>query len=227
MGNKNIILIIVFSVFACAVHAVMLNTVLNAYAYTSILKFTLFTAFPIIYFVVLKRGKLRELFTIKGQPEKRNLKISFIIGFSVLAFLLIMFVVLYSFLDREMIVGGLEKTGITAENFPFVFVYIIFINAALEEIFFRGFVFLTIYQSGYRKFAYVYSSLLFSVYHVFIMDDWFSPAMFILLLAGLVAAGLIFNELTKRCKSVFGSLIVHVSANLAINLIGVYYFYLH
>ncbi|MCL1789295.1 MAG: CPBP family intramembrane metalloprotease, partial [Oscillospiraceae bacterium] len=68
--------------------------------------------------------------------------------------------------------------------------------------------------------------LLFSVYHVFIIDKLFSLGIFVFLMCGLAAAGLIFNELARRCKSMTGSLIVHISANLAINSIGAYYFYL-
>jgi len=133
--------------------------------------------------------------------------------------------VLRPFLDQAMIVDALAKNGITSTNFPLVFIYVVLINAALEETFFRGFVFMTLYRLNYKRFAHAYSCLLFAFYHVAILNNAVAPGMFILFIIGLAVAGLIFNYLVIKCKNVGGSLVVHISANLAINLI-VYVYYL-
>ena len=52
------------------------------------------------------------------------------------------------------------------------------------------------------------------------MASWFSLALFLLLTAGLVAAGLLFNWLDSRTNSLYPSWFVHICANLAINSIG-------
>jgi len=225
MKNKNAVIITALSFAACALHAVMLNTPFNHYAYTSALKGILFAVIPLAYFAVSKQGGLKDLFSVKG--HKKAIKQALILGGLVFAFALIAFFALRPLLDQVMIIDGLTNFGITGKNYPFVFIYIIFINAALEELFFRGFVFLTLHRMNYRRYAHIYSSVLFAAYHVSVLNNWVSPGVFALCIAGLVVAGLIFNRIAEKCESVIGSLAVHVGANLAINLIGVYYLYYH
>lgn len=222
MKNKNILFVTIFSVAACGLHAMILNTQFNYYVYSSALKVILFTLCPVIYFVVSKEGNFKDMFS-KG--DKKNIRRSFALGFIVLMFILIAFMVLRPFLDQAMIVDAFAKNGITSTNFPLVFIYVVLINATLEEIFFRGFVFMTLYRLNYKRYAHAYSCLLFAFYHVAILNNAVAPGMFILFIIGLAVAGLIFNYLVIKCKNVGGSLVVHISANLAINLI-VYVYYL-
>jgi membrane protease YdiL (CAAX protease family) len=223
MKNKNMWLLTVFSLSACALHTAMLSTQFNQYAYTSVFKVVIFILCPLIYFLASKDGKFTDLFLFKG--DKKNIMLSFVLGFCVFVFMLAAFMILRQFLDRTMIVDTLANTGITGANFLLVFIYIVLINAALEEIFFRGFVFMTLYRMDLKRYAHAYSCLLFAFYHVAIVNNAVTPGAFILCIAGLALAGLIFNKLVIRCKSIIGSLAVHISANLAINLIGVYYLF--
>jgi membrane protease YdiL (CAAX protease family) len=80
---------------------------------------------------------------------------------------------------------------------------------------------------NFKIYAYAFSAVLFALYHVSVIRDGAAPGLFLLGIIGLVAAGLIFNEFARRCNSIVGSLAIHVSANLAINLIGVYYVYFY
>ncbi len=77
---------------------------------------------------------------------------------------------------------------------------------------------------GYEVFAYIYSSILFSLYHTAMIGTWFSPLIFMICMVGLVGAGLIFNEIVKHCDNIYGSYLVHLGANIGINLIGAYLF---
>jgi len=125
-----------------------------------------------------------------------------------------------------MIIDALENNGITRGNFPLVFIYIVLINAALEQIFFRGFIFLTIHRKGFKFYAHIYSALLFALYHVAFLYSAVSLGMLVFLTAGLVVGGLIFNYFALICKSISGSLIIHIGANLSLNLIvAVHYLY--
>jgi len=221
--NKNILILTISSFLVCALHAIMLNTQFSHYACTSALKIILFGLCPVIYFKLLKDKSHKETFSVKG--DKKYIKRSFILGLCVFTVILIIFMILRPFLNRTMIVGALAQNGISRNNFPVVFIYVVLINAAFEEIFFRGFVFMTLYRMDYKRYAYGYSSLLFALYHVFILNNAVSPGIFIFCIAGLAVAGLFFNYLVVKCKSMTGSLIVHISANLALNLIvSVYYF---
>ena len=219
---KNIFLITIFSLLACGLHALILQTQFNLYLYTSAFKIFVFLLFPLLYFLVSKNGKVKDILSLKG--DKKNIKLSFIIGAGVFIFIQLAFLIARQFLDETMITNALEHNGITDSNFPLVFVYIVLINAALEEIFFRGFLFLTIYRMGFKVYAHAYSSLLFAVYHVAILNSAVSLGMLAFLIFGLAVGGLIFNYFTMKCKSISGSLIVHISANLSLNLIITMYY---
>ena len=156
--------------------------------------------------------------------DKRSLKLPLILGATVFAFIVIAFVVLQPLIDPVMVDDALAEVGINSRNAIFVVMYIVLLNAALEQFFFRGFVFMSLYAMNVKGIAHIYSSVLFAVYHVPVLYDALEWGMLALATLGLVVAGLIFNSLTIKCKSITGPLIVHISANLALNLmIGIYF----
>jgi len=225
MKNKNLLLVTIFSLVACVLHAAMLQTQFTNYLYTSAFKVLIFLVCPFIYFKVSKGGTFKDLLTLFSMHgNRKNLKLSLALGVSVFTFIVVMFVILRPFMDTDTIIAALAENSITPRNAIFVFIYIVLINAALEQLFFRGFVFMSLYRMDFKRYAHVYSSVLFSFYHIPILFHAVSPAILILCTVGLIVAGLIFNALTVKCKSITGSLIVHVSANLALNLmIGLYF----
>ncbi|MCL2637386.1 MAG: CPBP family intramembrane metalloprotease [Oscillospiraceae bacterium] len=222
MKNK-VFLLIIFSLLACVLHAIMLYSPFNQYAFTSITKIVLFTSFPFIFTRFCKDLKFKDFFIFKG--DRKNVKISLLLGLGVFAVIWIVFLFIRQFIEREMVIGALANNGITQSNFFLVFIYVVLINASLEELFFRGFIFETLYRRNMKILAHSYSSLLFAVYHVAILREALSLPMMIFCIAGLVAAGLIFNALVVKCKCITGALIVHISANLALNTIILYYLF--
>ena len=95
-------------------------------------------------------------------------------------FIIILFFLLRDYIDLDVIRNNLlAKENITASNFVYVSLYISFVNSFLEELFFRGFMFLSLAKSGSRRFAYSISSLAFSLYHVAIISAWFNIWIFI------------------------------------------------
>ena len=142
------------------------------------------------------------------------------LALGVLVFLLGGYVLLSPWLDLSAIPENLAaKEGITRETFPLAAAYITLCNSLLEEFFFRGFAFLTLYQMGFKKLAYGFSALAFALYHVSIADGWGSPALIVLMVAGLTAAGLLFNWLDRE-GGVLPSWLVHMGANLGTNGVG-------
>jgi len=210
-------------VTACALHAVMLHTQFNSYLVTSALKCFLFLLCPLAYFRISGTGSLGELVT--GKANKQQIKQSAIIALLTIPIILLVFIVLRSLLDPKMIADALSNVGITGINYFFVFVYVVLINAGIEELFFRGFVFLCLYRAGCKKYAYLYSAFLFALYHVSVIRSAVTPGLLLLAVVGLFFGGLVLNLLAKRCDSILGSLVVHICINLAINTIGVYYLY--
>ena len=142
------------------------------------------------------------------------------LALSVLVFLLGGYLLLSPWLDLSAIPASLAaKEGITRETFPLAAAYITFCNSLLEEFFFRGFAFLTLRRAGFKRLAYGFSALAFALYHVSITDGWGSPALIVLMVAGLTAAGLLFNWLDRE-GSVLPSWLVHMGANLGTNGVG-------
>jgi len=89
MKNENIRLITVFSLLACGLHALILHTPFNHYAVTSAFKVFVFLLFPIIYFLISKDGKFKDIVSLKG--DKKNIRISFIISIAVFIFIQVTF----------------------------------------------------------------------------------------------------------------------------------------
>ena len=56
MKNKNILLVTIFSIVACGLHAAILNTQFNYYVYSSSMKVIFFILCPVMYFVISKDG---------------------------------------------------------------------------------------------------------------------------------------------------------------------------
>jgi len=228
MKNKNVHLITIFAFIACALHAAILQTSFNAYLYTSAFKVVIFILCPVAYFKVSKDGNFKDLLSMFSVREGwKHLRIAFVLGFAVFTFIVVTFMILLPYIDSAMVIDTLAANSITSRNAIFVFIYIVVINAALEQFFFRGFVFMSLYRMNLKRYAHIYSSLLFALYHVPILFNAVSVGILILCTAGLVVAGLIFNVLAIKCKSITGSLIVHISANLALNLmIGINFLFI-
>lgn len=143
-----------------------------------------------------------------------------LLALGVLAFLLGGYLLLAPWLDLSAIPENLAaKEGITRETFPLAAAYITLCNSLLEEFFFRCFAFLTLYRAGYTKLAYGFSALAFALYHVSITSNWGSPVLILLMVAGLTAAGLLFDWLDRE-GSLFPSWLVHMGANLGTNAVG-------
>lgn len=142
------------------------------------------------------------------------------LALGVLVFLLGGYALLSTWLDLSAIPENLAaKEGITRETFPLAAAYITLCNSLLEEFFFRGFAFLTLRQAGYGKLAYGFSALAFALYHVSITSSWGAPGLILLMVAGLTAAGLLFDWLDRE-GGVLPSWLVHMGANLGTNGVG-------
>ncbi|WP_074463619.1 CPBP family intramembrane glutamic endopeptidase [Cellulosilyticum sp. I15G10I2] len=195
------------------------------YVVAATVKIVFFSALPIAYCTLVEHVPIEEVLFLKGDIKK--IKTAVMLGIGVVAVILTTYVIMKAYIDLDLIASELMATSsINARTFPFIAVYIIFGNSFLEEYFFRGFIFLSLYNKGYEKFAYIFSALLFSVYHVAIFKTWFSMPIMALILIGLFGGGLIFNYLDTKTNSILNSWTVHIFADIAIILIGIKMFYL-
>ena len=204
----------------CAFVALIDGVIMPGYAVKSAAKLLLFGLVPVLY--AKHTGiPLSGLFRM----EKRALKQTVCLAAGLFALILGGYFLLKDLLDLSAVTTALtENAGVSREIFPIVALYIPLVNAGLEEFFFRGFAFLTLRRFTSARFAWFFSALVFSLYHVSILQGWFSPLLYALAMAGLAAGGLLFNWLDSRSGSLLPSYLVHMAANLAINTIGLILF---
>lgn len=215
--KKNIIVTTII-IFACISMYVIETYIKPEYILKSIYKIILFVALPLIYCAFDKDIKFKEYFIVK---DKRQIPISVALGIGVYLFILAGYYVLKKFIDLDNISLQLESNlNVNKDNFVFVALYISFINSMLEELFFRGFGFLTLNRNSSKMYSYVISALSFSIYHLSILANWFNVIIYVVFIAGLFVTGLFFNWLNEKYDNIYNSWIVHMCANFSINTIG-------
>lgn len=217
MKKRSIILVITVTVICCLAMALVDGVLRPGYAVKSAIKLAMFMLIPLI----ASKIDRDVLYLSLLRPKKKGLLPAIGLGVGIYAVILGGYFLLSPFFDFSQIAGALtENAGVTKNNFIYVSLYISFANSFLEEFFFRGFVFTNLKQHAGRKLAYVFSATAFSLYHVAMMIGWFSPALFLLVMAGLMAGGMIFNYLNEKLDTIYCSWLTHMFANFAINTIG-------
>lgn len=205
-------------IFSCTLMYIIETYIKPAYILKSIYKIFLFAVLPLIYCAFDNDIKFKEYFIIR---DKRQVFISAALGTGVYLFILAGYYVLKGFINLDNIALQLgNNLNVNKENFIFVALYISFVNSMLEELFFRGFGFLTLNKSSSKLYSYGLSALAFSIYHVSILANWFNIIIYVVFIAGLFATGLFFNYLNEKYKNIYNSWIVHICANFSINTIG-------
>ena len=201
----------------CTVMAVVDGVFTADYFVKSVIKLVLFLVLPLVYSAFDREMRIKELF----KPKKNGICVAVILALSVYAVIFGGYMLVRNIFDFSGITNALTSNiGVTGENFIFVSLYISFVNSLLEEVFFRGFAFLTLKRIAGRKFSYIFSALVFAVYHIAMMVGWFGIGLFAIVMAGLFAGGLIFNCLNEKTETIYPSWLVHMFANFAINTIG-------
>lgn len=209
---------ILWVVCFCALAMSFVDGVLNPiYPVKAAIKLVMFLLVPLAGYYRFAPDELRRLF----RPGKRALCQALMLGVGVYVLIVGAYFVLRPFYDFSTITEQLATgEGVHAGNFLYVGTYIAVVNSLLEELFFRGFAFLTLRRYLNSGAACCISALAFALYHVGMTAGWFSPALFVLALAGLFVGGCLFNVLDWRSESIWASWLLHFCANAAINTVG-------
>lgn len=213
--------IIVSSLTACALLYLVEQVLAVDYLIKTLTKVTLFTLIPWAYSRFGRDGSSVQRNSDKTRFDKSSIRSGLLLGTAAALVILLAYSLLQGALDLPAIARELqEKSKITPANFLLVGLYITLGNSFLEESFFRGFIFLSLYQQGSEKLAYIYSSMLFGLYHVAIFQSWFNPWLIGLALIGLVTIGFVFDWLNAKTGNFLNSWLTHALADAAIMLIG-------
>ena len=185
--------------------------------YVGIWPYYVRTAFKVTVFGIVPWLLVRELpkYT-KGPHFKRALQLSVV----VLVGLLGLFLVLRHLGYFTFSASGLEaELKISKQNLILIFPYIVFINGPLEEFYFRFI--LNKYLPFKKQYVRIWSSaLLFSLYHSGMLIHIFEWYLLLLAFVGLVVTGVVFSWLNNKASHLLESTLVHMSANVAINIAG-------
>ena len=159
------------------------------------------------------------------KPDKKGLLLAFVLGVAVYGIIIGTYFALRNVFDFSGLTSSLnETTGVNGSNFLWVAIYISFVNSLLEEFFFRGFAFLTFKKAVARKFAYVFSSAAFALYHIAMMIGWFGIPVILLSLLGLFVGGVLFSAFAEKFDDIYLSWLVRMFANFALDTIGFFLF---
>ena len=217
MKRRSCILVIAVTLLCCLAMALVDGVWRPGYAVKSAIKAALFLLVPLLASLIDRDVQYLQFL----RPKKKGLLPAIALGIGIYGVILGGYFLLSPFFDFSQIAGALTaNAGVTKENFLYVSLYISFANSFLEEFFFRGFVFTNLKRLSGRGLAYLFSAATFSAYHVAMMIGWFSPALFLLVMVGLVAGGMIFNWLNEKLDTIYCSWLTHMFANFAINTIG-------
>lgn len=218
MNKKNIHIVLSLLIFSLAVSFIDAFVKPNYFVKIPI-KILFFLILPMLFFFIYKEDfkQFKKLFALKkGGFVKALLLALGVYGVIVGGYFLTRNIIDYSNVTTSL-TGGM---GITADNFIYVALYISLMNSFLEEFFFRGFGFITLKKFTNRKFAYIFSSVMFAFYHAGMLWGMFGALGLVLIFIGLLAGGCIFSYLNESNDNIYPSWFVHMFANFAINTVG-------
>lgn len=213
-GNGIILLVVI----CCVVMALVETVVEPAYAVKSAIKVVVFFLFPLAF------GKTAGINLRFFAPDRKNILKLLALGLFIYAVIFGGYMLTGSIFDYSTLVASLSADQkVDSRSFIWVAAYISFGNSFLEEFLFRFVAFLKLSQYAGRKTAYLFSSVLFAVYHIAMIGTSFPLPLLFLVLIGLTIGGLIFDYVDEKNNAVYNSWVIHMFADFAIMTI----WYLH
>lgn len=189
---------------------------------------------PILVVMFFEKKKILAAFlhpfsASTQQSRKWAVTVGIIFGILGVIFIWGTYLILRSILDMPEILDSLLRDSkIRREVFPWVALAVVAINPFLEEYFWRGFVYGFFSEKvsalWAKRVIFYFSGIFFAVHHVLIVRDWFNWWQMLLSVSFLIAAGLIFNWMYDKSRSMLASWITHTIADAALVTIGLYIF---
>lgn len=208
--------IILYVILACLIICFLDIFMKPTYMIKSLIKVFLFVIVPFLLVKKRDKGFLKKLI----KPKREGFFKSVFLGICLLALILFLYFLLQDTYDFNKIIPLLAESGINNSNFWIVCFHISLINSLVEEFFFRGYAFLLLKKSVRTLYAYLFSSLMFALYHITIIYKWFNVPIFIFSILGLMLLGFILNYLDEKNGNIYNSWMSHMFVNFGINTIG-------
>lgn len=204
-------------VIACIIMGIVDAIIQPGYVVKSVIKVILFLMIPLLYSFVFKD---KSVFRIM-KSDRKGVFTALALGAAIYIIIMAAYMIFRNVFDFSSLTASLSQTtGVNKNNFLWVALYISFVNSLLEEFFFRGFAYLALKQNTSTKFACIFSSLTFALYHIAMMIGWFGLPVILISLAGLFVGGVIFDVFDDKKGNIYLSWLIHMFANFSINTIG-------
>lgn len=213
--------IILYVLFACVCMTLLDFFIKPVYHIKCLVKIILFFVIP---FLILRKRDRRQLIKMI-KPKKKGIIKSISFGFIFYLIILFIYFLLSSKYDFTKITSIVNvNSGVSRDNIINVLIYISFFNSLLEEFFFRGLSFLLLKRHVRKSICYLFSSLIFALYHISIIIGWFDLPILICAIGGLMFFGIVFNYLDDKNGNIFNSWMCHLFIDLSISTIGLIIF---
>ncbi|MCH8825109.1 MAG: CPBP family intramembrane metalloprotease [Planctomycetes bacterium] len=172
---------------------------------------------PVIWFLYLERGKLSL-----SLPKKGGLLLGLISGLVIAAAILGFYALVgRNLIDAQVFRDSLYKVGFDSKAlFIGTAIYVIVLNAALEEYVWRWFVFRQCEKLMPGLLAIFVSALLFTIHHIVALRAYVGWDITLISCAGLLIGATAWSALYWRYRSVWPGYISHVFADIAVYIIG-------
>ena len=215
-NDKNKLFIMLYVVLSCIFMAFIELIIEPNYLIKSIIKIIMFFGIPFIITRLLKINILNN-FKINKKEIIKLFKMGiviYLVGF-------ILYLILKNVFDFSEIVHSLMvDQQVTKKQLIFVAIYLSFGNSLLEEFMFRLIGFIKLKEYCSRNFAYIFSSIMFSLYHIAMISIGFPLPLTFLSLIGLFILGILFNWLDEKDNNIYNSWFVHMFCDFLIMTIG-------
>lgn len=213
MNNKKKSGIIILIILSCIIMAVIEALIEPIYAVKSASKAVIFLVMPLIIMKLLNIKIFGSAFVLDRKSVLKLLAL----GLSI--YLLIMggYALTKNLFDYSSLVESLSKDQkVDGGSFIWVAMYISFFNSFLEEFLFRQVAFIRLSEFTSKKSAYIFSSLMFAVYHVAMIAQSFPLPLLLVALVGLAVGGVIFDRVDEKSGNIYNSWFIHMFADFAL-----------
>lgn len=212
MDKKNRCSIIFLVIFCCIVMAITEVIIEPTYLIKSIVKIIMFFIIPLSVFNILKI-KVFDNFKL----NKKEIIRLFGLGIFIYLIIMIAYFITKDIFDYTKLTNSLTvDQKVNSNYYLLVALYISFGNSLLEEFLFRLISFIKLSEFSSKKFSYVFSSCMFSIYHIAMIGKSFPIPLTIICLIGLIVGGVIFNYLDDKNKNIYNSWFIHMFCDFAI-----------
>ena len=211
--SKEKIGIIAVVIICCVVMALVETIIEPAYFVKSAVKVIVFLLLPLVSMKLLDIKVFDNNFVLN---KKDMIKLLFL-GFLIYAVIIGVFFLTRDIFDYTSLVESLSADQkVNSSSFIPIALYISFCNSFLEEFLFRFISFIKLSEYISKNIAYIFSSVMFAVYHIAMIGSSFPLPLLILSLFGLAIGGFVFDLVDAKSKNIYNSWIIHMFADLAI-----------